>query len=430
MKSMIRKITSLVAGCILIGLLGVLTFADGNSIIGEIAPIDSNEINVLNVRSTVLLYFSEREALLQGNATAISAALPAVTTDELSHKGRMEDYNVEFVESSVTIESIECPDERFAYADVVETMTYKKDGIAQTEEVPHKLYITKLIGGGLIVGSDGYTVEFSGFNSCSYVPINIVETTSSGYGSKLCITYVAKNEIGYTEDANGSTKYNTWAGVSGGWCVMYLTWCAEQAGVSRDVVPKMGGTSVFRSFYANKGLYYASASQGGTYTPKTGDFFHYYSGGDHYGIITAILGNTITTAEGNWGDAVVSRQLSLTDSAILGYCNPQYVHISHEYPGTYHYTVDGHWRECQCGYTTTITDHYNNGVQYDAANHWYECVCGYAMNTTIHTLRMLYEGNYHWRKCNCGYVTGRELHTLQYDYVYECYVCVLCAYTN
>ena len=47
------------------------------------------------------------------------------------------------------------------------------------------------------------------------------------------IVDVAIAEIGYSETGNNSTKYGKWYGMNGAaWCHMFVSWCANQAGVN------------------------------------------------------------------------------------------------------------------------------------------------------------------------------------------------------
>ena len=44
---------------------------------------------------------------------------------------------------------------------------------------------------------------------------------------------IARAELGTTESPAGSNKvkYSTWYGLTGPWCVMFVMWCCNQAGV-------------------------------------------------------------------------------------------------------------------------------------------------------------------------------------------------------
>lgn len=85
------------------------------------------------------------------------------------------------------------------------------------------------------------------------------------------IVAVAETQIGYHEgslegnvsSSNNYTKYNVWNGTIDGtykyaWCHAFVSWCANQAGISTDIIPKTAGTSTGRSFFVNQGTYQQS----------------------------------------------------------------------------------------------------------------------------------------------------------------------------
>ena len=64
------------------------------------------------------------------------------------------------------------------------------------------------------------------------------------------IVDVAIGELGYRETGSNSTKYGKWYGMNGAaWCHMFVSWCADQAGISTSVVPKTASTTI----HAQKG---------------------------------------------------------------------------------------------------------------------------------------------------------------------------------
>ena len=70
---------------------------------------------------------------------------------------------------------------------------------------------------------------------------------------------IALDEEGYQEKSDGTTKYGEWYGLpSGDWCVMFVSWCANQADImttsstgSVPKVPKMASTSALFRWYTN-----------------------------------------------------------------------------------------------------------------------------------------------------------------------------------
>lgn len=146
------------------------------------------------------------------------------------------------------------------------------------------------------------------------------------------IVAIAKGEIGITEAPTNVVKYNDWfygARVSGSgypWCGAFIAWCANQAGISTDVIPAYASTTLFQSFYKNQGRYFAYSSG---YTPKEGDliFFDwdgYRSGVDHVGIVISCKDGVITTVEGNYSDKVSCNTYTTYNANIAGYASPNY----------------------------------------------------------------------------------------------------------
>ena len=157
---------------------------------------------------------------------------------------------------------------------------------------------------------------------------------------------VAKTQIGYCEGNNASqtdgtvagsgnyTKYGTWYGIpNGAWCAMFVSWCADQAGIPSTVVPKHASCDSGMNWFKNKGQWgwgkYWGNYQGKTvYTPVPGDIV-YYGQGDlsdstHVGIVYAVDADYIYTIEGNTSNKCAYRQYALNNSYIYGYGHPSY----------------------------------------------------------------------------------------------------------
>ena len=170
------------------------------------------------------------------------------------------------------------------------------------------------------------------------------ENTHTNTGNQRTdIVEVAKTQIGYhegslegtTNGSNNYTKYNVWNGKISGygsngygyaWCHAFVSWCANQAGIGTDIIPKTAGTSTGRSFFVNQGTYRQSAANGGNYVPQSGDIIYYGSGSSpsHVGIVSGCDGGTVYTIEGNYSNKVGTRAISLSNSYIIGYGVPNY----------------------------------------------------------------------------------------------------------
>lgn len=141
---------------------------------------------------------------------------------------------------------------------------------------------------------------------------------SSG-GSLSKFLSVAKGEIGYKEQGENITKYGKWYGMDGQpWCAMFVSWCANQAGILGSVVPKYAYTPTGVQLYKDKGKYKTRSTN---YTPKAGDviFFANSERVNHTGIVESCSSGTVHTIEGNSGDCVKRNSYALTNSSIHGY---------------------------------------------------------------------------------------------------------------
>lgn len=136
------------------------------------------------------------------------------------------------------------------------------------------------------------------------------------------IVDVAISEIGYKEEGGNKTKYGKWYGMNGAaWCHMFVSWCASQAGVSSDIVPKTASTTAGMEWFKKKGLFQYKEK----YTPKRGDIIYFKSSGaSHVGIVERVEGSTVHTVEGNTSDKVARRNYSLSAARITGYGMPKY----------------------------------------------------------------------------------------------------------
>lgn len=207
------------------------------------------------------------------------------------------------------------------------------------------------------------------------------ENTHTNTGNqRIDIVEVAKTQIGYhegslegtTSGSNNYTKYNVWNGKISGygsngygyaWCHAFVSWCANQAGIGTDIVPKTAGTSTGRSFFVNQGTYRQSAANGGSYVPQAGDIIYYGSGSSpsHVGIVSDCDGSTVYTIEGNYSNKVGTRAINLSNSYIIGYGVPNYKELNPNPPTNLSITSnDGKYK---VGDTVTFTFSYSNATE-------------------------------------------------------------------
>ncbi len=152
--------------------------------------------------------------------------------------------------------------------------------------------------------------------------------SSSSGGSPDAIISVAEKEIG-TGETNNTTKYGIWYGLPDGeWCAMFVSWCANQAGVSEDVIPKYAYVPTGQEWFESRGLFHSVNDS--SYTPQKGDVIFYSHG--HTGLVKDYKDGQITTIEGNTGSYVTpivkEKTFDPHSTDVSGYGNPQYTNKS------------------------------------------------------------------------------------------------------
>ena len=157
---------------------------------------------------------------------------------------------------------------------------------------------------------------------------------------------VAATQTGYREGNSSSqlsgtvagsgnyTKYGQWYGINpGAWCAMFVSWCANQAGIPTSVIPKHASCDVGMNWFKNQGRWgwgkYWGNRQGKTvYTPVRGDIIYFGNGNlndsTHVGIVYKVDSSYVYTVEGNTSNRCAYKQYSLGDSYIYGYGHPAY----------------------------------------------------------------------------------------------------------
>lgn len=138
------------------------------------------------------------------------------------------------------------------------------------------------------------------------------------------IVEIALSQKGYTEGPNNDTKYGEWYGLNyNPWCAMFVSWCANQVGISEDIIPKFSGcTTGFRQM-TNMGI-----TTKEHIVPQKGDliFFDWDNSGDydHVGIVTSADSEYVWTVEGNHDDNVDTYVYQINAYYIAGYARPKY----------------------------------------------------------------------------------------------------------
>jgi hypothetical protein len=103
---------------------------------------------------------------------------------------------------------------------------------------------------------------------------------------------------------------------------MFVTWCANESGVPRDVIKPYAYCPTGVGYFKDMGVWHGRDG----YTPKAGDviFFTNGSRSNHTGIVEYIADGYVHTVEGNTSNKVARRDYPLNKSRILGYGAPNY----------------------------------------------------------------------------------------------------------
>lgn len=125
---------------------------------------------------------------------------------------------------------------------------------------------------------------------------------------------VAISQIGYREGKNNATKYGIWYGMPNQpWCAMFVSWCANQAGILGKLVPKYAACSVGYKWFKDKGLITSKAKRGyvGFTINSKGEPSHTF-------IVEKVNGKKITTIEGNLNNRVCRNTRTLSSKLKFG----------------------------------------------------------------------------------------------------------------
>ena len=155
------------------------------------------------------------------------------------------------------------------------------------------------------------------------------------------VVKIMQSWLGYNE-TSGSYKriidiYNSHKPLARGYAVRYTDeWCATavsasfiQAGLT-DIAPTECSCSRMIELYKAKGRW----KEADSYVPKIGDVIMYdwqdngvgenTGAPDHVGIVAALNGTSLVIIEGNKGQAVAYRAMTVNGKYIRGYCLPDY----------------------------------------------------------------------------------------------------------
>lgn len=136
---------------------------------------------------------------------------------------------------------------------------------------------------------------------------------------------IANAEIGTKEANGGDDKYIKWYGgfaLNVAWCAIFVSWCANHAGIPTSIIPKFASCDIGMLWFKNKGLFRVR----GSYVPDKGDiiFFGVPTDSTHVGIVESCDGEKVITIEGNTSDMVARRTYTINSTRIIGYGTPKY----------------------------------------------------------------------------------------------------------
>lgn len=163
---------------------------------------------------------------------------------------------------------------------------------------------------------------------------------------------VANTQIGYMEGSldgtvqgsNDCTKYGQWYGLNyNPWCAMFVSWCANQAGIPVSIIPKHASCDSGMNWFKGRSKWQYSPAYGGNYTPKISDIIYFgykLNNGEydstHVGIVSRVDNTYVYVIEGNSSAKVQIVSYKLASSYILGYGTPAYtVSTPNPDPDTY-----------------------------------------------------------------------------------------------
>lgn len=202
------------------------------------------------------------------------------------------------------------------------------------------------------------------------------------------IAQIALTQVGYTETSN-HTKYNAWfygSDTSAAWCAIFISWCANQAGISTSIVKKNAIASGYTTSNMSANSFGAPSYTFGSATPKCGDIAYIDNDADapsdHVGLIYAVDSNYIYTVEGNYSNKVSTVKYSRSTGAnssganILFCARPNY--STSETNDNFNYTLRAWISDTAMG---DIPGVFRTGHRYYLCYEVYDTETGQKLNT-------------------------------------------------
>ena len=165
--------------------------------------------------------------------------------------------------------------------------------------------------------------------------IGMVSAQTSG--GEEAFVQVASREVDYYEESGGRTKYGDAFGDAAlaEWDCAFVAWCAEEAGVPAEVIPRYIDAKAMQSFFKAKESYSASSAHGSSYSPKAGDIAFLSLTSDvrdltSVGIVESVSEIGFTLIEGNCPNRVRRNAYDFSNQAVIGFGAPAF---SSDLPG-------------------------------------------------------------------------------------------------
>ncbi len=189
---------------------------------------------------------------------------------------------------------------------------------------------------GTADGTNVQTYQFNGGDNQKW-KLECVSNAKASSNQADALVNMAKSQVGTSERSVNSDDifYNDWyygrrVNNSSGWypwCAVFVSWCANQAGITDRVIPKTASTRVMKDGLISRGGIAHAKTSG--YVPIHGDIIFFGNNADqHVGIVDYTSGNTVYYIDGNntstTPHSVRRSSCSLTNGNIWGYVTPAY----------------------------------------------------------------------------------------------------------
>ena len=142
------------------------------------------------------------------------------------------------------------------------------------------------------------------------------------------IVEIALSQEGKQEKGQNQIKYNKWyynrdvVGGSYPYCAVFISWCAQAAGLDETIIPKTASVKAMYEFFLKQKRFHKSSDE---YSPAIGDLMIQRSNGSsHVGIVISTDPLGFETIEGNAGKGVERCRHAFNEPETTGFATPNY----------------------------------------------------------------------------------------------------------